>query len=81
MCGQGLHGAMDWNPVTDLIREINEGDPSLGSGWPLEYCGMEPFNGDRADWQFRYASVFEIGASVAFTSRQTPVCAQCLSWL
>jgi hypothetical protein len=68
---------MDWKPVTELIMEIHEGDPSLRSGWPLEYWGLEPFNGDRADWRFRYASVFQIEASRAFASPRTPVSARC----
>ena len=52
---------MGWKPVTDLIRDIHEGDPSLRRGWPLEYWGLEPFCDDRSDWKIRYASVFQIG--------------------
>ena len=52
---------MGWKPVTDLIREIHEGDTSLRNGWPLEYWALEPFCDDRADWRIRYASVFRIG--------------------
>jgi chemotaxis methyl-accepting protein methylase len=63
---------LGWIPVTDLIREIHEGDPTLRSGWPLEYWGLEPFRGDRPDWGMRYASVFQIGESPAFeTHRET----------
>lgn len=50
----------DWRPVTELIREIHEGDPSLRRDWPLEYWGLEPFEPDRIDWQLRYASVFQV---------------------
>jgi SAM-dependent methyltransferase len=53
--------AMGWRPVTDLIREIHEGDPSLRFGWPLDYWGLEPFCDDRKGWEIRYASVFQIG--------------------
>ena len=53
--------AMGWRPVMDLMRDIHEGDPSLRSGWPLEYWGLEPFDDDRPDWKIRYASVFQIG--------------------
>ncbi len=53
---------MGWRPVTDLMRELHEGDPSLGRGWPLEYWGLEPFDDKRPDWKSRYASVFQIGA-------------------
>ena len=52
---------MDWNPVTDLMREIHEGDVSIRRGWPLEYWGLEPFCDNRPDSRIRYASVFQIG--------------------
>jgi chemotaxis methyl-accepting protein methylase len=52
---------MGWKPVTDLIREIHDGDASLRQGWPLEYWGLEPFSDTRADWRVRYASVFQLG--------------------
>jgi len=52
---------LGWRPVTELIREIHEGDSSLRRDWPQEYWGLEPFDSDRIDWQFRYASVFQIG--------------------
>lgn len=50
-----------WRPVTDLIREIHEGDPSLTLVWPWNYCGLEPFDPRRSDWRLRYASVFQVG--------------------
>jgi chemotaxis methyl-accepting protein methylase len=50
---------MGWRPVTELIREIHEGDPSLRRGWPLEYWALEPFDQNRTDWKIRYASVFQ----------------------
>jgi chemotaxis methyl-accepting protein methylase len=46
-------------PVTDLIREIHEGDPSIRHDWPLRYWGLEPFDQGRIDWQMWYASVFQ----------------------
>lgn len=52
---------LGWKPVTDLIREIHDGDVSLRRGWPLEYYGLEPFDDRQPDWQMRYASVFQIG--------------------
>lgn len=52
---------LGWRPVTELIKEIHEGDPSLRRDWPLRYWGLEPFNESRADWKIRYASVFQIG--------------------
>ena len=49
-----------WRPVTDLIEEIHEGDPSLRRDWPLEYWGLEPLDHGREDWKMRYASVFQL---------------------
>ena len=55
---------MGWKPVTDLVREIHEGDASVRRGWPLEYWGLEPIDDRRPDWQIRYASVFQVGEKV-----------------
>jgi chemotaxis methyl-accepting protein methylase len=52
---------LHWKPVSDLIREIHEGDFSLAMGWPLGWWGLEPFCEDHPDWRIRYASVFRIG--------------------
>ena len=51
---------LGWKPVTDLIGEIHEGDPSLRRDWPLHYWALEPLDQRRIDWQMRYASVFEL---------------------
>jgi chemotaxis protein methyltransferase CheR len=51
--------ALGWRPVTELIREIHDGDPSLRGDWPLEYWGLEPFDQGRMDWKLWYASVFQ----------------------
>ncbi len=67
--------AMGWKPVTNMMREVHEGDVSLRNGWPLEYWGLEPFRDDRPDWQFRYASVFQIGDSRALASPADPTAA------
>jgi len=50
-----------WKPMTDLIKEVHDGDVSIRRGWPLEYWGLEPFDESRPDWQIRYASVFQLG--------------------
>jgi hypothetical protein len=52
---------LDWQPVSDLVKEIHEGDFSLAKGWPLEWWGLEPFCEDHPDWRIRYASVFRVG--------------------
>jgi chemotaxis methyl-accepting protein methylase len=54
---------MGWQPVSDLIKEIHEGDFSLAMGWPLEWWGLEPFGRDHPNWRVRYASVFQVGES------------------
>jgi chemotaxis methyl-accepting protein methylase len=46
-------------PVTDLISEIHNGDPSVRNDWPLRYWGLEPFDRGRTDWNVWYASVFQ----------------------
>jgi chemotaxis methyl-accepting protein methylase len=48
-----------WQPVTDLIEEIHEGDPTLRRDWPLQYWGLEPFDRSKEEWRVRYASVFQ----------------------
>ena len=53
-----------WRPVTELISEIHEGDPSLRRDWPLQYWGLEPFDQGRIDWKIRYASVFQCSGAL-----------------
>jgi chemotaxis methyl-accepting protein methylase len=65
---------LGWTPVTDLIREIHEGDPSLRKDWPLEYWGLEPFDRRRNDWDIRYASVFQLGVAFPATIPDEPLC-------
>ena len=52
---------LGWTPVTELIEEIHDGDPSLRRDWPLQYWGLEPFDRRRSDRNIRYASVFRMG--------------------
>jgi hypothetical protein len=51
---------LGWSPVTQLIREIHDGDSSLRKDWPMQYWGLEPFDPTRGDWKVRYASVFQV---------------------
>jgi chemotaxis methyl-accepting protein methylase len=51
---------LGWEPVTDLIAEIHNGDPSVRADWPWEWWGLEPLNRKRHDWQTRYAAAFRI---------------------
>ena len=66
---------LGWKPVTDLMREVHEGDSSLRNGWPLEYWGLEPFRHKRRDWRLRYASVFRVGETPDCTSSLRPASA------
>jgi chemotaxis methyl-accepting protein methylase len=52
--------AMGWKPVTEMIREVYEGDVSLIDDWPMHYWGAEPFSQEVPDWKMRYAAVFQI---------------------
>ena len=54
-------GEMKWEPVTELLKEIYEGDVSLMNGWPLEWWGQEPFMTARQDYMTRYACAFQLG--------------------
>jgi chemotaxis methyl-accepting protein methylase len=57
----GVARELGWTPVTELIRDIHEGDRSLRDGWPLQYWGLEPLQDRRPDWTLRYASAFQLG--------------------
>jgi chemotaxis methyl-accepting protein methylase len=52
---------LGWKPVSELMKEMHEGDTSLRGGWPLGYWSLEPMDEGRPDWKIRYASVFQIG--------------------
>jgi hypothetical protein len=51
---------LGWEPVTELMAEIHDGDPSLQADWPCACWGLEPLNRRRRDWQNRYAAVFRV---------------------
>jgi SAM-dependent methyltransferase len=51
---------LGWEPVTELIMEIHDGDPSVRADWPWQWWGLEPLNHSKDDWQIRYAAVFRI---------------------
>lgn len=54
-----------WQPVTDLLEEVHDGDPSLRGQWPCQYAGLEPLNKSRRDWKTRYAAAFQLGSAQA----------------
>ena len=53
-----------WRPVSELIKEIHEGDPSVRGDWPFAGWELEPFDTKRDDWQMRYAAVFKLNEGV-----------------
>ena len=58
---------LGWIPVQELLEEIHEGDPRMGSNWPFHYAGLEPLNKKRQDWRLRYAAAFQL---VPFAERR-----------
>jgi SAM-dependent methyltransferase len=54
--------ALRWQPVTERLEDIHEGDPVMRRDWPWRYWGLEPLDTSRSDWQLRYATVFRIPA-------------------
>ena len=52
---------LGWEPVTDSLEEIHDGDPVLRADWPFKWSGLEPLDRRRPRWKLRYASVFRIG--------------------
>ena len=57
---------MKWKPVTELMEEVHDGDPSIRQGWPLEYWAKEPFQARRRDAMIRYASAFHIHSIIPY---------------
>lgn len=51
---------LKWKPVSDLMEDIHEGDPSVRGDWPWKWWGLEPFNKRRQDRNVRYASGFQV---------------------
>jgi SAM-dependent methyltransferase len=52
---------LKWKPVTELLEESHDGDPSLRRTWPMNYWGLEPLDKNRPNWIVRYATAFQIG--------------------
>jgi hypothetical protein len=38
---------MKWEPVTELMEEVHDGDPLLRDGWLLDYWAKEPIEPGR----------------------------------
>jgi SAM-dependent methyltransferase len=52
---------LGWEPVSDLMAEIHDGDPSVRADWPWQWWGLEPLDRRKRDWQIRYAAAFRVG--------------------
>lgn len=52
---------LKWKPISDLMEDIHDGDPSVRGDWPWEWWGLEPLNKRRHDWKVRYAAAFQLG--------------------
>ena len=53
---------LGWNPLTELLEQIYEGDRFMKGFWPWHYAGLEPLNKRRQDWTLRYAAAFQLGS-------------------
>jgi chemotaxis protein methyltransferase CheR len=49
-------------PMTRYLEEIHTADPTKGD-WPWTRWSHEPIDYQRADWQYRYATVFGVASS------------------
>ena len=52
---------LGWEPITEMMKEVYEGDRTLIDGWPTEYWAIEPFRATQRDWTTRYSSAFRLG--------------------
>ena len=66
-----------WHAEADTIAEVHDGDPSVLAGWPDRYWGLEPFDGKRPNWVYRYSTAFrrpeeatKVKSDVADVSRE-----------
>jgi chemotaxis methyl-accepting protein methylase len=67
---------LGWEPITELLEEIHDGDPCLRGQWPFLYGGLEPLNKRRPDWKIRYAAAFRLAVAtgVRHEHSETAIC-------
>jgi chemotaxis methyl-accepting protein methylase len=51
-----------FEPVQELLEDIHDGDPRMGTWWPFNYSALEPLDKRRQDWRIRYAAAFQLPA-------------------
>lgn len=61
---------LGWEPVTELLEEVHNGDPCLRGQWPFLYGGLEPLNKRRRDWKIRYAAAFRLASASGVRTAQ-----------
>jgi chemotaxis methyl-accepting protein methylase len=61
---------LGWEPVTELLEEIHNGDTCLRGQWPFLYGGLEPLNQRRPDWKIRYAAAFRLASATGVRGPQ-----------
>ena len=49
---------LGWESITEMMKEVYEGDRTLSDAWPTEYYAIEPFRATQRDWTTRYSSAF-----------------------
>jgi chemotaxis methyl-accepting protein methylase len=54
-----------WQPLTELLEEVHDGDSALRRDWPINYWGLEPLDKNRRNWVHHYAAIFQIGTDVS----------------
>jgi SAM-dependent methyltransferase len=52
---------LGWESITEMMKEVYEGDRILIDGWPTEYWANEPFRATQRDWTTRYSAAFRLG--------------------
>ena len=67
---------LGWEPVTELLEEIHDGDSCLRGQWPFQYTGLEPLNKRRRNWKIRYAAAFRLASAtgVQRAHKETAIC-------
>jgi polysaccharide pyruvyl transferase WcaK-like protein/chemotaxis methyl-accepting protein methylase len=53
---------LGWEPISELIDEIHDGDSLVRADWPWRWWGLEPLDRRRPDWETRYAAAFRVEA-------------------
>jgi chemotaxis methyl-accepting protein methylase len=61
---------LGWEPITEMMKEVYEGDRTLSDAWPTYYWGIEPFRATQRDWATRYSSAFRLDLQACALGRR-----------